>query len=227
MVTTLNNLTSIYSHTLYANSAYYEASSPVYALHLTGFGCEVGGALLPPIVCTGSQEVAFIRSTNEFIGLKILVPAGGEDDFEFNGNPALINANQFSNVPGTDGEWKYANITASSFVPQLSASRLYNSTSNFHLGIINGGASSGTRYGYFSNYAAQAYIVQVDDNTLCEGDELELESNLLLEPLTIGRDRTGSPGKAILSRLAKSGWAMPGNTLSPALSVRVQSKMTP
>ena len=179
VVTTLNNLTSIYSHTLYANSAYYEASSPVYALHLTGFGCEVGGALLPPIVCTGSQEVAFIRSTNEFIGLKILVPAGGEDDFEFNGNPALINANQFSNVPGTDGEWKYANITASSFVPQLSASRLYNSTSNFHLGIINGGASSGTRYGYFSNYAAQAYIVQVDDNTLCEGDELELESNLL------------------------------------------------
>ena len=180
VVTTLNSLTSIYTHTLYANSAFYESSSPVYALHLTGFGCEVGGALLPPIVCTGSQEVAFIRSTNEFIGLKILVPAGGEDDFEFNGNPAFINANQFSDVPGTEGEWKYANITASSFVPQLSASRLYNSSTTFHLGIINGGASSGTRYGYFSNYAAQSYIVQVDDNTLCEGDELDLESNVLI-----------------------------------------------
>ncbi len=180
VVTTLNTLTSIYTHTLNSNSAYYEASSPVYALHLTGFGCEVGGALLPPIVCTGSQEVAFIRSTNEFIGLKILVPAGGEDDFAFNGNPGLINANQFNNVPGTDGEWKYANITASSFVPQLSASRLYNSSTTFHLGIINGGAISGTRYGYFSNYAAQAYVVQVNDNTLCEGDELDLESNLLI-----------------------------------------------
>ena len=180
VVTTLNTITSIYAHTLSTNAAYYEASAPVYALHLTGFGCEVGGALLPPIVCTGSQEVAFIRSTNEFMGLKILVPAGGEDDFEFNGNPSLINATQFNNVPGTNGEWKYANITASSFVPQLAASRLYNSTSTFHLGIINGGASSGTRYGYFSNYAAQAYVVQVDDNTLCDGDELNLESNLLL-----------------------------------------------
>lgn len=180
VISTLTTLTSIYVHTLNANSAFYEASAPVYALHLTGFGCEVGGALLPPIVCTGSQEVAFIRSTNEFMGLKILVPSGGEDDFEFNGNANLINATQFSDVPGTNGEWKYANITASSFVPQLSASRLYNSTSQFHLGIINGGASSGTRYGYFSNYAAQAYVVQVDDNTLCDGDELLLESNLLI-----------------------------------------------
>ncbi len=180
VVTTLTNLTSIYSHTLYATAAYYEASAPVYALHLTGFGCEVGGALLPPIVCTGSQEVAFIRSTNEFMGLKILVPDGGEDDFEFNGDPDQIVASQFSDVPGTDGAWKYANITGSGFVPQLAASRLYNSTSVFHLGIINGGASSGTRYGYFSNYAAQAYVVQVDDNTLCDGDELNLESNLLL-----------------------------------------------
>jgi len=180
VVSTLTTLTSIYAHTLNANSAYYEASAPVYALHLTGFGCEVGGALLPPIVCTGSQEVAFVRSTNEFMGLKIIVPAGGEDDFVFNGNANLIQASQFYNVTGSGGTWKYANITASSFVPVLASSRISNTTSQFHLGIINGGASSGTRYGYFSNYAAQAYVVQVDDNTLCEGDELELESNLLI-----------------------------------------------
>lgn len=180
VVFTLNTLTSIYAHTLSANAAYYEASAPVYALHLTGFGCEVGGALLPPIVCTGSQEVAFIRSTNEFIGLKILVPSGGEDDFVFNGNATQITAGQFNDVPGTGGAWKYANITATTFVPQLAASRLSNSTSQFHLGIINGGASSGTRYGYFSNYAAQAYVVQVDDNSICEGDQLLLESNELI-----------------------------------------------
>ena len=215
VVTTLNTLTSIYTHTLYANSAYYEASSPVYALHLTGFGCEVGGALLPPIVCTGSQEVAFIRSTNEFMGLKILVPSGGEGDFEFNGNPALINASQFSDVPGTDGEWKYANITASSFVPQLSASRLYNSSSTFHLGIINGGASSGTRYGYFSNYAAQAYVVQVDDNTLCEGDELDLESNLLLGATYDWTGPNGFSGQGNPFPLVKWDWTMPANTWYP------------
>ena len=99
--------------------------------------------------------MAFIRSTNEFMGLKILVPDGGEDDFEFNGDPDQIAASQFSDVPGTDGAWKCEHHRPG-FVPQPAASRLYNSTSVFHLGIINGGASSGTRYGYFRNCAAQA-----------------------------------------------------------------------
>ena len=180
VVSTLPSIYSMYTHTLTAAAAYYTTSEPVYVLHLTGFGCEVGGALLPPIVCTGSQEVAFVRSTNEFIGLKILVPAGGEDDFTFNGNATNVEASDFNNVPGTAGAWKYANITATSFVPQLQASRLSNSTSQFHLGIVHGGASSGTRYGYFSNYAAQAYVVQVEDNTLCEGESLNLETNDLI-----------------------------------------------
>lgn len=179
VVSTLTTLSSIYTHTLSADAAYYEASAPVYALHMTGFGCEIGGALLPSIICTGSQEVAFVRSTNEFIGLKILVQAGGEDDFQFNGNNNLITASDFSNVPGTAGGWKYANITATSFVPQLQASRLSNSSTEFHLGIINGGASSGTRYGYFSNYGQPAYAIQIEDNTVCEGDPVTLTSNLL------------------------------------------------
>lgn len=180
VVSTLPSIYSMYTHTLSAAAAYYTTSEPVYVLHLTGFGCEVGGALLPPIVCTGSQEVAFVRSTNEFIGLKIIVSSGGEDDFTFNGNTANVQASDFNNVPGTGGDWKYANITASSFVPTLQASRLSNSSSLFHLGIIHGGASSGTRYGYFSNYAAQAYVVQVEDNTLCEGEALELQTNEMI-----------------------------------------------
>ena len=178
--TTLPAASSMYTHTLTEPSAYYTTNHPVYVLHLTGFGCEIGGALLPPIVCTGSQEVAFVRSTSEFIGLKILVPSGGEGDFTFNGNTTNIMADDFSNVPGTEGLWKFANITATSFVPTLQASRLTNSTANFHLGIIHGGASSGTRYGYFSNYAAQAYVIEVSDNTLCEGQELDLAANTLI-----------------------------------------------
>ena len=170
--TTLPAASSMYTHTLTEPSAYYTTNHPVYVLHLTGFGCEIGGALLPPIVCTGSQEVAFVRSTDEFIGLKILVPSGGEGDFTFNGNTTNIMADDFSNVPGTEGLWKFANITATSFVPTLQASRLTNSTANFHLGIINGGASSGTRYGYFSNYAVQ-FQVEISSNyeSLCVGSD--------------------------------------------------------
>lgn len=168
------NAGETYTHTLYNPAAYYETSAPVVALHMTGFGCEVGGAILPPIDCTGSDEVAFVRSTNDFMGLKILVPSGAEGDFTFNGSAANVGAINFSDVPGTGGEWKYANITGSAFVTVNQPSRLTNSTAKFHLGIINGGASSGTRYGYFSDFANYQHETYASDTELCAGEIAEL-----------------------------------------------------
>ena len=41
---------------------------------MTGYGSEVCGAILPPINCTGSQNVSFIRSLdNPFFKLNLLV----------------------------------------------------------------------------------------------------------------------------------------------------------
>jgi hypothetical protein len=166
-----------YTHQLSTGAAYYTSSAPVYAWHVTGFGCEVGGALLPPIQCTGSQEVAFIRSTAENFGMKILVPAGGEDDFEFNGNPNQIPATAFLNVPGTNGAWKYANLTNVSFVQVLAASRVVNTTSFFHLGIVNGGNTTGCRYGYFSDFAENRFEVSTPVGEGCVGEPFTLEAS--------------------------------------------------
>ena len=163
-----------YAHTLANAAAFYETSAPVLALHLTGFGCEVGGAILPPITCTGSNEVAFVRSSNDFIGMKIIVPAGAEGDFTFNGNAANVGAVNFAAVPGTAGEWMYANITGSGFIPTGGASRLVNSTAKFHLGIINGGATSGTRYGYFSDFSNLQHSTFASDDQLCAGETAQL-----------------------------------------------------
>lgn len=170
-----------YAHTLTAAAAFYESSAPVVALHMTGFGCEVGGAILPPINCTGSNEVAFVRSSNDFIGMKIIVPAGAEGDFTFNGNAANVGAVNFSPVPGTGNEWMYANITGSGFIPTGGASRLVNGTAKFHLGIINGGASSGTRYGYFSDFANYQHTTFTSDNQLCAGETAELFASPILD----------------------------------------------
>ena len=175
------NAGETYAHTLSAPAAFYESSAPVVALHMTGFGCEVGGAILPPITCTGSDEVAFVRSSNDFIGMKIIVPSGAEGDFTFNGNTGNVNAVNFSDVPGTGGEWMYANITASGFVPTGGASRLINGTAKFHLGIINGGASSGTRYGYFSDFSNYQHSTFTSDNQLCAGETAELFASPILE----------------------------------------------
>jgi hypothetical protein len=63
-VTTLNSIGSTFSYNLSSDAVYINANKPIYLLHLTGYGCEVGAALLPKIECTGSRKVSFVRSTN-------------------------------------------------------------------------------------------------------------------------------------------------------------------
>lgn len=173
------NATDTYVHTLSNPTVLIQTSFPTHVLHTTGFGCEVGGAILPSIVCTGSNTVAFVRSTNEFFALNILVPAGGENGFTFNGNTGIINPASFNFVPGTNNAWKYAQIDASGFVGVQLASRIDNPNFKFHLGVVHGGSSSGCRYGYFSDFAAAQYQISVNDQSFCQGEPILLTTNTL------------------------------------------------
>jgi len=173
------NITDMYVHTQTNATAYTQTDKPVYVLHTSGFGCEVGGAIVPPIVCTGSNTVAFVRSTNEFFAINILVPTGGENTFTLNGSPANIGPGIFQPVPGTAGTWKYAQIDGSSFIGVQQASRIENPNSKFHLGVIHGGANSGCRYGYFSDFAAYKYEIESNASILCSGDTLALTTDSL------------------------------------------------
>ena len=91
-----------HSHTLNTPSAFIEASAPVAIWQSTGFGCELGGAQLPSVKCTGSTSTVFVRSTSETMRLNILVPNGGQGDFLFNGNAGVINATNFRR-----GAWQH------------------------------------------------------------------------------------------------------------------------
>ena len=173
------NITDMYVHTQTNATAYTQTDKPVYVLHTSGFGCEVGGAIVPPIVCTGSNTVAFVRSTNEFFAINILVPTGGENTFTLNGSPANIGPGIFQPVPGTAGAWKYAQIDGSPFIGVQQASRIENPNSKFHLGVIHGGANSGCRYGYFSDFAAYKYEIESNASILCSGDTLALTTDSL------------------------------------------------
>src|SRR5690606_15871888 len=89
---------------------YITGSKPFYLIQVTGFGCETGTALLPPLNCAGSEQVSFVRSTSEGFFLNLLVPDGNQDAFVLNGNATIINPAAFSVVPGTDGYWVGAQI---------------------------------------------------------------------------------------------------------------------
>ncbi|MDA0940821.1 MAG: gliding motility-associated C-terminal domain-containing protein [Bacteroidetes bacterium] len=166
-----------YQHILDTPSSFIETSEPVAVWQSTGFGCELGGAQLPSVKCTGSTSVTFVRSTDEFIGINLLVPAGGEANFSFNGDNALIDPALFEAVPGTDGAWMFAQLDLGVAVPILAPSRIENTSHVFHLGIIHGGASSGTRYGYFSDYGALKYQAVNQTVNVCFGEPLALEVN--------------------------------------------------
>lgn len=158
-------------------TTYITSSAPVYVLHVSGFGCELGSAVLPSIACTGSPAVFFTRSTSEFFGLNIMVRTGSEGNFILNGSNTLVQATDFNPVNGSNGEWVYAQISfTEAEVPIGVTSTLVNTSTEselFHLGVIHGGASTGCRYGYFSDFAS---VYLGNNQVLCLNDSLLLDA---------------------------------------------------
>ncbi|MEB2340957.1 MAG: gliding motility-associated C-terminal domain-containing protein [Flavobacteriia bacterium] len=158
------------------NATYMSASKPVYAIHVTGFGCEMGMAILPPLNCAGSQQVGITRSTNEGFFLNLLVRSGSENDFVVTGpGTATIPGSAFRVVPGTGGAWMAAHIQYNTTqVPVNQGLVITNTSDVFSLGVINGGAGSGCRYGFFSEFSGKIEVDAGTDQTLCAGESASL-----------------------------------------------------
>ena len=182
------------------NPSYFiSASKPVYVMHNTGFGCEIGAAILPPLNCAGSQNINFIRSTAETFGLTVLIKTGGQAGFTIDGLSWKLKASDFSPVPGSAGAWVYARksfsatLGDSTYLAVNVRHVISNSLDVFALGIINGGPTSGCRYGYFSEFAAPITINAGADANVCANDTIDLNG------LVTGGATTGK-------------WTVPGGT---------------
>ncbi|MEO8470529.1 MAG: gliding motility-associated C-terminal domain-containing protein [Chryseolinea sp.] len=155
---------------------YVVGSKKIYVLHVTGFGCEVGMAVLPPINCTGSKRVSFTRSNAEFFGMNILAKKDALQYFKLTsgGKDVNVPASKFTLVPGSGGEWYTAQIEYDvSDVAVGQGSVLTNSQSSFQAGIINGNAGTSCRYGYFSSFSV---LFIGDDRAICQGDSLLIDA---------------------------------------------------
>lgn|GEM_PF-4108237 len=131
--------------------------SGIYVMQIAGKGCEMGEAILPSISgCTGSFEVVFARvPDNQEIYLNIMVRKGAEGSFLLNGvaTPYIVGS-MFQTVPGTT-DWvalRTANLPLS--IVKNGTNVLTNTKDLFHLGlIVFNGSTTGTGYGYFSNFS--------------------------------------------------------------------------
>ena len=165
-----------YRMTLTVPSLYIRATENIIVLHVTGFGCEVGMAVLPPINCTGSKRISFTRSTDEFFGMTILSRKEGISNFQLshNGESTYLPADRFIEVDGTNGEW-YTGFYSFEVkdVPVGEASTISNDLYSFQAGIVNGNAGTTCRYGYFSSFST---LFIGDDFSICENDTATIDA---------------------------------------------------
>lgn len=158
---------------------YVEASKPIYVLHASGFGCEHGAAILPPLNCAGSDRVNFVRSSSESFYLNLLIKSGSEGDFTLNGDPNLVQAGDFQPVPNTGGDWVGARLQFNtSEVPVNSSSVIENSSDIFSMGLINGGPTTGCRFGYFSEYVSETVVDAGPDESYCANVDVPVSGTI-------------------------------------------------
>lgn len=164
---------------------YIGADKPIYVFHVSGFGGELGGALIPTIDgCTGSLDVTVVRAKTGDFFLPIMTHADALNSFEISSDGGafvpFLGAADFDST----GVGDLYIIKKSSYkqngVVQGVPTRIKNSKNVFHLGVIN--QRGGTcEYGYFSDFKedrGSAVIVEsgTDIITSCYGEITELKA---------------------------------------------------
>jgi hypothetical protein len=166
------------------SSIYIEstADKPIYVLHVSGHGGEVGGAILPPATgCTGSNEVTIVPTLTGYgangsdskVTIELMVPYN--PNFPFNDSTdqahyhfTLSNSKGSFHIPGSWFElnklagwavlkmkyrnWGLAGTNAQNIVTFNSANKITNTAGYFHLGMMNGSLGGTNKYGYFSSF---------------------------------------------------------------------------
>ena len=138
------------------NSVLVQASKPVYASHLTGFGCESALALLPPIDLGGSRMVDITRTTPNSYYIVVLARTSSINAFTVSGTgTATLVPASFLPVPGTNGAWSAARVQYNTTqFPVDSTLRIANSSARFLLGQASGTGASGANYQWNSQFNA-------------------------------------------------------------------------
>ena len=166
--------------------AHISATEPVYVFHISGFGDEIGGAVLPTIDgCTGSLSVSFVRSKAQNFYLNLMVKEDAIDSFYISVNNSsfthFLSASDFERAGSSS--WFVLKDAQKGFgtgqIPVGVVTRVINTKNVFHLGMINGiNSGGGCIYGYFSDYNELEAGAHVEDQgsvfQTCGADSIQL-----------------------------------------------------
>ncbi|MBD3637093.1 MAG: gliding motility-associated C-terminal domain-containing protein [Crocinitomicaceae bacterium] len=189
-MTTTNSLISwseTYEYDLNDTYNYVHTSKPVYLWHASGFGCNLSGAQVPNVYCAGKYEQSFTRATSDSLGVLVYIRTGYEDQFLVNGSSTMIQAADFTLVPGTGGEFSVALVYFSTTeIPVGSYNKITNAGDVFGMGIVSGAHSQGAAYAYLSEFTSYPFVDAGLDATICQNVPFNLNG------IVGGGDVTGS-----------------------------------
>ncbi|HLO60144.1 MAG TPA: T9SS type A sorting domain-containing protein [Bacteroidales bacterium] len=160
----------VFNYPVETTSLHVLASKPVYITHVTGFGGETGAALIPSVDnSAGSEKIAFTRSPNVSDGFQLNLAVRNVTNFyQINTVDAFIlttpsqgwiSVPGYSFEPTSDSAWLVLKKTPdvlsfmSNYIKPGETVTLENNVAGFQLGIISGGASSGAKYGYVTDFS--------------------------------------------------------------------------
>jgi gliding motility-associated-like protein len=207
------NAGDFFSGKLSLESVYITSNKPVQVFQISGFGCEIGGAVIPSLKCTGSTQVTAVRATagTEQFYVNVLSTFDIINDFTINGSNALIGPNSFSQVPGTNGKWGYVRITIpSSVVASGQSIIIKNNSGKFHVGIIQGGPSSTARFGYFSDFSTNTILLRDPDDP----SNLIRDEKIFCYNTTVGINAFNSEPGIVFSWIGPNGYSSNSSNLS-------------
>ena len=154
---------------------YITTNKPVYVWHVSSYGCDLSAAQVPNLFCAGTYETAFTRTSSDSLGLILYTRSGFENQFTLNGSPVLIPPGDFSDVPGTGGEFKVATIFYNTTdVPVNSYNLVANTGDIFGLGVLTGNDGSGSAYTYLSEFNSYPFVDAGADDTICANTSINL-----------------------------------------------------
>ncbi|MFN9688975.1 MAG: hypothetical protein ACK57X_08925, partial [Bacteroidota bacterium] len=176
------NLGDFYRIDNNGTAKYITSSDSVLVYQIAGTGCEVGGAVIPSLTCTGSQTVGIVRNNTLDFKLSILTKQPDIGSFTFKTSAGIvanvITAGAFSQV-GTS-TWYAASIDLNINDPITNGQGaiISNSTGLFHLGVTSN-TGGGTSFGYFSNFGSASGEIVNTGGSSCETGKAVLQANVI------------------------------------------------
>ncbi len=179
ITTHVSNFGENFVYTASQGITYVNANKPIYTLHVSGYGCRLSGAQLPPFFCAGTYTTSFTRTSSDSLALNLYTRTGFEGNFALNGSASLIPASAFTIVPGSSGNIKSAKIYyTTATIPVGSHNVVTNTGDVFGMSALNGSYNKGSAYAYLSEFVSYPSINAGSNFTICANGNLALNGQI-------------------------------------------------